>query len=329
MKIVLVDTGGKIPALKYGGTERVIWGLGKALSQLNHQVTYIVPEGSYCDFAKVITYNPLKTLNEQIPSEADLVHFHFKLKEAISKPYLVTIHGNYDDQDEFDQQSVFLSKNHATRHNSEVYVYNGLDWDDYPKVKLNLNRDYFHFLGKATWKIKNALGAYSISQKSNVPLKVMGGKKWSEYNLKKGFKYLFNPNIDFCGMVDNDQKMNICSQSKGLIFPVRWHEPFGLAVIESLYCGSPVFATPYGSLKELVIDEVGFTHTQESKLVDAVKNREFSPIRCHEYARDLFNAKVMTQNYLQLYERVLNGDALNITAPKLKDRKDLELQAYQ
>ena len=45
---------------------------------------------------------------------------------------------------------------------------------------------------------------------------------------------------------------SLLNASRGLIFPVRWHEPFGLAVIESLYFGCPVFATPYGALPELV-----------------------------------------------------------------------------
>ncbi|WP_194850789.1 glycosyltransferase [Nonlabens antarcticus] len=329
MKIVLVDNGGKIPAIKYGGTERVIWGLGKMLSSLNHTVIFLVPEGSYCDFAEVLFYDPLKSLDEQIPQDVDLVHVHFKLKENISKPYLITIHGNYDDEEPFDKQSVFLSKDHAARNNSNVFVYNGLDWDDYPKVNLNLDREHYHFLGKATWKVKNALGAYSIAHKGNLNLKVLGGKKWSEYNLKKGFKYLFNSKIEFLGMVDNDQKMNICSKSKGLIFPVRWHEPFGLAVIESFYCGSPVFATPYGALKELINEDVGFTSFHENELINAVNQANYSPKHCHEYARDLFNSEVMTKNYLKLYEKVLNGELLNSTNPYLIDRNNRGILAYE
>ncbi|MEF9931013.1 MAG: glycosyltransferase, partial [Bacteroidales bacterium] len=53
-------------------------------------------------------------------------------------------------------------------------------------------------------------------------------------------------------MIGGEQKLNILKESKGLIFPVIWNEPFGLAITESLYCGAPVFGTPYGSLPELI-----------------------------------------------------------------------------
>ncbi|MFD1063444.1 glycosyltransferase [Winogradskyella litorisediminis] len=328
MKIVIVDNGGKIPALKYGGTERVIWGLGKTLNQLGHKVVYLVPEGSYCDFADVLFYDETKSFEAQIPDDADVIHFNFKVNPELSKPYIITIHGNYEDDTFFDRNSVFLSKNHAERYNAETYVYNGLDWDDYPEVNLNLERTHYHFLGKATWKLKNALGAYSIAQKAKINLKVMGGKKWSEYNLKYGKKFLLNSKIDFLGMVDNEEKTKVALHSKGLIFPVKWHEPFGLAVIESLYCGSAVFSTPYGALNELVTTDVGFTSNRQSELILAIAEADFSPKVCHEYARENFSAKVMTKNYIQLYEKAINGEALNKNQPHLKDNSGLELPFY-
>ena len=65
----------------------------------------------------------------------------------------------------------------------------------------------------------------------------------------------------FLGQVDDITKKYVIERSQGLIFPVKWHEPFGLAVTESLYLGAPVFATPYGSLPELVNEEVDFSQT--------------------------------------------------------------------
>ena len=59
-------------------------------------------------------------------------------------------------------------------------------------------------------------------------------------------------------MVGGNKKNRLLQHSKGLIFPVKWDEPFGLAITESLYCGCPVFGTPYGSLPELVPSDVGF-----------------------------------------------------------------------
>ena len=48
---ILIVTQSKIPAEKYGGTQRVIWGLGKALVQAGHKVSFMAAEGSVCEFA--------------------------------------------------------------------------------------------------------------------------------------------------------------------------------------------------------------------------------------------------------------------------------------
>lgn len=60
MKILLVHQGLSVPVHSYGGTERVIWDLAKGLVALGHEVSFLVPEGSVCDFAKVISINPQK-----------------------------------------------------------------------------------------------------------------------------------------------------------------------------------------------------------------------------------------------------------------------------
>lgn len=315
MNIVLLDRGNPIPALKYGGTERVIWGLGFELTKLGHQVTFIVPKGSYCPFAKVIEYDTSVNMNSLFPKDTDIVHLSFVPDYALDYPHIVTMHGNKRSDDKFDLNTVFISKNHAQRHHSEVYVYNGLVWEDYPKVDLTLKRDYLHFLAKASWKVKNLSGAAKIAVKSNNKMKVMGGERWTFYNVKRKPIYSLHPNINYMGQVDDVQKIKIMQQSKGLLFPVLWDEPFGLALIESLYAGCPVFGTKNGSLPELINENVGFLSNDEHEIITAVKEKKFSPQTCHEYAVNHFNAKVMTENYLKLYQKVIGGENLNKTLP--------------
>jgi len=93
MNITIVNPS-KIPALLYGGTERVIWYLGKELAKLGHDITYLVAEGSYCDFAKVLILDQNRNLNSQIPKDTDIAHFNFPVNEQIDKPFVTTIHGN-------------------------------------------------------------------------------------------------------------------------------------------------------------------------------------------------------------------------------------------
>jgi glycosyltransferase involved in cell wall biosynthesis len=120
-------------------------------------------------------------------------------------------------------------------------------------------------------------------------------------------------------MQGGTEKNKIIKYSKGLIFPVRWHEPFGLALIESLYFGCPVFGTPYGSLPEIIIPEVGFLTTTASGLADAVVQvNDFNRKTCHEYVMENFTHIHMMTSYLRLYQKVLNGEKLNIKAPILQ-----------
>ena len=55
MHILLVNHA-PIPVFAYGGTERVVWDLGKQLVALGHRVSYLVPTGSHCDFAQVLSF---------------------------------------------------------------------------------------------------------------------------------------------------------------------------------------------------------------------------------------------------------------------------------
>jgi glycosyltransferase involved in cell wall biosynthesis len=323
---ILIASDFIIPARLYGGSERVVWSLGRELRAMGHQVTFLVREGSSCPFGKVIFLERERSVGAQIPDDTDVVHFDqfvadfdaLDPEQAVDTPYVVTENGNRNDPGyTFDRNTVFVSGDHARRHGSESYVYNGLDWSEYQRPDLENRRHFFHFLGKALWRVKNVRGAIKVARKAGERLKVLGG---SRLNLGRPRFALVTPylSVSFAGMVDNDRKSHFMNQSKGLIFPVRWHEPFGLAIAESLYFGCPVFGTPYGSLPELVTEDFGYLSESSVELARAVQQADqFSRRRCHEYARDCFNSKVMALEYLKRYERVMNGEHLNSQHPRL------------
>lgn len=318
MNITIVHYG-TIPVRQYGGTERVIWYLGNELAKLGHNITYLVNEGSYSNFATVKFIDNKKHIWEQIPKHTDVVHFQEQPQnvQLAKHPYIVTVHGNGNDDFKYNKNSVFVSKNHAKRYGSNSFVYNGLDWNDYSEPTFK-KENYFHFLGKAAWRVKNVKGAINVIKKTKKErIKILGGNR---LNFTMGFRLTLSSRAYFCGMVGGDKKNNLLNKSKGLIFPVLWHEPFGLAIIESLFYGCPVFGTPYGSLPEIVTNEVGFLSNKEQELAKAIENVSgFSQKKCNEYARTVFNSKNMAINYLKKYETVINGNCLNKVAPKLKE----------
>jgi hypothetical protein len=303
----------RLPALLYGGTERVAWWLAKEQAARGHAITLLASPGSQCPFAEVGPIDPRLPIEQQIPGGAEVVHFHYPFDGALATPYLATIHGNDALGTRHHHNAVFVSRDHARRYGSETFVHNGIDPDDYGPPGLERRRDYVHFLGKAAWRLKNVRGAIRIAKRAGVPLRVLGGRR---FNLNMGFRLTLDRNVSFAGMVGGEKKNEALRGSRGLIFPVLWHEPFGLAIVESLYFGCPVVATPYGSLPELVPESVGFLSDRMDDLAEVVRNLDsFRRSDCHEWVLDNFTAARMADEYLRLYEKVMSGERLNAEEP--------------
>ncbi len=310
----------RIPAVRYGGTERVVWWLSRKLVELGHKVTLLAPPGSSCEFAEVLPFRPGQELDLQIPQGVDLVHLHDHRLQPARTPTIYTFHGNAFAAGSLHENTVFISADQARRHGGRVFVYNGMDIQEYAQPDWNLPREHLVFLAKAAWKVKNVRDAIVIARAAGRPIAIAGG---SRLNLKMGFRLTLDPNARFHGMVNHEQKVRILNRGLALLFPVRWHEPFGLALIESLYYGCPVLGTPFGSLPEIVTDEVGFLSRSRKELIDQVSRLErFDRRRCHEYVCDRFSSTVMARNYLALYERVRNGESLHELRPAWPDSTD-------
>ena len=318
---ILIVNNSVIPVFAYGGTERVIWDLGKKLVEMGHTVSYLVPEGSTCDFARLLPIRPDRPWYEQVPNDVDVVHFQFNPRfesdDALGKPYLFTEHGNGTKPKPLPLNTVFVSRNQASRYGSTAFVHNGLDWSAYGPVDFERPRSHFHFLGKAAWRVKNVKGAIDVAKRAGVELDVLGGDR---FNFRRGIRLTFSRRVHFHGMVGGTQKAELLNASRGMIFPVRWHEPFGLAIIESMYFGCPVFATPYGALPELVPEDCGVLSADAAVLGEAVRSRRFDMRACSEHVMRHFSAAAMARGYLQWYERIVAGETLNAGAPIIQGK---------
>ena len=314
---ILIICNSRLPARKYGGTERVVWALGKELARMGHHITFLADEGSTSDFARVKILDKKVALAGQIPEEADLVHSFLNTWEDLPKPFIFTQEGNSRADRDFHINTCFVSRDHASRYGSEMFVYNGMDLEEYGKPRFDLERKYLHFLGRAAWNVKNVKGCISMAREAGIPLRVLGGNR---INLKMGIRITLDRNVRFEGMVGGTRKNQLINGSRALLFPVLWNEPFGIALTESLYFGCPVIGTPYGSLPELITPEFGFLSKSRSELINALEHVDsFDRKKCHEYVCDTFSSQKMTQDYLPLYEKVLNGEALNHKPPRLID----------
>ena len=324
---ILIISDTLLPAKAYGSTERTVWWLGKALTTLGHQVTYIVRKKSVCPFAKVIWYDETQSLAAQIPPDCDLIHLHFPTEEALPKPVIFTWHGNCPASCTFHPNTVFVSKNHARGHGGTQFVYYGIDFEEYGTPLLDNKRAYLHFLGKADWRVRNVKGAIELAGRSGHRLHVIGGTR---VNFRTGLRITLSNHVRFHGMVQGEGKNVLLNGSKGLLYPTLWCEPFGIALLESWWFGCPVFGTPYGALPELMHDvdrpphaeisgeiealyaDFGCLSNKKSEILEAIKDADsFDRQRCHDYVRAHFSAERMAKDYVSLYEKVLKGETLH------------------
>lgn len=298
-----------IPTVLYGGIGRVVLWLGRGLHELGHQVTFLVRTGSRCEFAPVHATDFQRPLAEQLPAGLDIVHAHLEPLAGLPIPFCQTIHGNFRAPQVLHPNTLFVSESHARNHNAAAFVHNGLDPADYGPPDLDRSGGPLVFLGKAAWRIKNVRGAIRVARRAGIPLDVLGGYR---FNLKMGFRLTLDPRVRFHGMVGGEKKNALLRRGRGLVFPVLWPEPFGIAVAEALYFGLPVFATPYGSLPELVGEDEGFLSASESALAEAAARADAYDRRAiHESWKQRFTHLQMAKKYLTYYEKILSGETLH------------------
>ncbi|MGW8283464.1 MAG: glycosyltransferase, partial [Gemmatimonadota bacterium] len=114
--------------------------------------------------------------------------------------------------------------------------------------------------------------------------------------------------VRWSGLVDDTRKRDLLARASVLLNPIRWQEPFGLVVVESLVSGTPVLAAPLGAMPELVTDDVGALCADEEAFVDAIQRiGEWNPEACRQRVLEGFTHITMARGYTSLYERAIAG----------------------
>jgi len=198
---VVVASQQPLPAKGYGGPQRVIVALVRGLAALGHRITLLAPPGTRVPEAAVVAVPPRKladpaTLAPYVPRDAAIVHAHFPLRRAPGAfPFVQTIHRNLKAGTPPYPNSIFLSRDHARRHNSEVFVYNGLDPADYVFRRFPRRASQYDlFLGKLH-SAKGYHWAVEAAKDTGHRLIVAGGWRPS-----------FTGSIKFVGEVDGATK---------------------------------------------------------------------------------------------------------------------------
>ena len=298
-----------VPVKLYGGMERVIESLCEGLLALGHKVTLICYTGDYK--IKGVDFRPLDEFSnteaiarwpELLPKNYDVLHFHVPMsQDDLDLPYVMTMHGNLQEHQsskDLPKNSIFLTENHAKRHGGSNFVFNGLNPENIP-LGPKKREPYFSFLGRSSLKRKGLHLAKQFAKQHKTLLKVGGGRGLSFF----GTKYL--------GHLNNQQKYDLLGNSKAFLFPILWEEPFGLVLIEAMFCGTPIFALSRGSVPELLGGELeNKAFLQASRLEELIQKSQtfsfdISPEDIRSYAEKRFSHIQMCEGYLSYYKKLI------------------------
>src|SRR6476646_1118838 len=171
--------------------------------------------------------------------------------------------------------------------------------------------NYLAFLGRVSPE-KRVDRAIDIAKKVGIPLKIAAKVDRADRRyFKLEIEPLLNdPLIEWLGEISDKDKDEFLGTAYALLFPIDWPEPFGLVMIESMACGTPVIAYDCGSVPEVMEDGVtGFIVRDLDGAVKGVNGiREVSRSRCREVFEKRFVAERMASDYVEVYQRLSDSD---------------------
>ncbi|MFN7144282.1 MAG: glycosyltransferase, partial [Myxococcota bacterium] len=171
---------------------------------------------------------------------------------------------------------------------------------------------YAAFVGRFS-REKGVADALDAAHAAKVPIQ-LGGRAHpmdADYYRDQVAPRLERPGVRWFGEVGHEGKVRILGNAAATLFPIAWEEPFGLVMVESMLCGTPVVAYPHGSVPEVVEEGVtGFfvedTKGMADRLNELVSGRlRFDRKRCRAAAVARFGVERMVSGYLGLYSATI------------------------
>ena len=228
-----------------------------------------------------------------------------------------------------------ISEYQKTQHpelvNRQKVIHHGIDVEDYPFKSGPGTHDYLFSIGRIT-QDKGQDKAIEIAKKTGSRL-ILAGNVQNKAKDREFFKKLKhsidlvaevgNPfagsdyyetvmkpilgsdkQIIYIGEVDSAQKKLWYQHARATLFPIQWGEPFGLVLIESMACGTPVVAFRKGSVPEIVRHgKTGFVVDSIDQMTEAVKAIHLiDPSDCRRHIKDHFSIASMAGKYAELYQ---------------------------
>ena len=330
-----------VPPKLYGGTERIVSYLTDQLVELGHEVT-LFASGDSKTKAKLEAVWPLAlrldtsmrdylaphiVMLEQVARRADefdIIHLHldylgYPILRRTATPFVATLHGRLDLPElgalyeTFDEVPV-ISISYSQREPLPQAAYIATVLHGLPGNMLRPGfgaGGYLAFLGRISPE-KAPDAAIRIAAAAGMRIKIAAkvDNVDRQYFAERIEPMLGASHVEFIGEIGDEQKNEFLGNAAGLLFPIAWREPFGLAMIEAMACGTPVVAFRNGSVPEVIDDGVtGFIVEDEAAAAAAARNlHNLDRARIRRVFDERFTARRMAEDYLTIYRRLIARD---------------------
>ena len=329
-----------VPPTGYGGIEWVVALLADGLVEAGHDVTLFASGDSRTSARLVAVYEraPSEWLGHTEwelrhtlaclgrAGEFDVINDHtgalgVALGGLVDVPSVHTVHGSLEGEPGELYESVVgvvpdarlisvsLNQRRARPHLPWLAnCPNALDFSLYP-VKPHRG-DYLLFLGRLS-PDKGCHRAIAVAAETGLPLRIAGKKH--EPVEEEYFRELVEPHLDdrvrYLGEVNHGQKVELLQHARATLFPIDWEEPFGLVMIESMACGTPVIATRRGAVPEVIEDgRSGVVVDDYRRMAAALEEADaLAPLECRRYAEERFSPERMVASYVEAYRAAIAG----------------------
>ncbi len=327
-----------VPPTGYGGIEWIVWLLADGLVDAGHDVTLFASGDSHtkATLASVFAEAPSERIGQTLPElhhllscyaradEFDVINDHSGLPAAaigglIDTPVLHTVHGPLDGEGGVIYEQIAavapriglisISMNQRVPMPDLPWVANcpnALDFSLYP---VSPHRgDYLLFLGRMS-PDKGCHRAIDVAVTAGLPLKIAGKNR--EPAERQYFDEFVRPHlsdeIEYLGEVTHGEKVDLLQNARATLFPIEWEEPFGLVMVESMACGTPVIATRRGAVPEVIEHgRSGIIVDDYREMPDAIGEADrLDPIELVAYAQERFSPERMVADYVGAFRATL------------------------
>jgi glycosyltransferase involved in cell wall biosynthesis len=338
---ILAPTWFPVPPTGYGGIELVVSLLADGLVDAGHEVTLFASGDSLtkANLSYIFERAPSELIGRTIPEirhalacyaradEFDVINDHSgipaaALGGAVGTPVLHTVHGPLDTHEAQHAYAsiaevspgvglISISENQRRPMPDLPWVAtvpNAIDLSLYPSKPHK--GEYLLFLGRFS-PDKGAHRAIAVAMELGLPLKMAGKNR--EPKEREYFAELVEPHvghggIEWLGEVTHGEKVELLQDARATLFPIEWEEPFGLVMIESMACGTPVIATRHGAVPEVIEHGVsGIIVENYREMAGALEQADaLDPNECRRYVEERFAPERMVGDYEAAYRAALS-----------------------